>query len=58
MTRGATRRLNAMPHPNEELLRRGKEAFLRGDIDTVKELLADDTPAKNCAPGGAPRARV
>jgi ketosteroid isomerase-like protein len=42
MTRGATRRLNAMPHPNEELLRRGKEAFLRGDIDTVKELLADD----------------
>ena len=32
----------AMPQPNEELLRRGKEAFLRGDVDTVKELLADN----------------
>lgn len=31
-----------MPHSNEEPLRRGKEAFLRGDVDTVKELLADD----------------
>jgi len=31
-----------MPHPNEELLRRGKEAFLRGEIDSAKELLAED----------------
>lgn len=31
-----------MPHPNEELLRRGKEAFLRGEIETAKDLLADD----------------
>jgi ketosteroid isomerase-like protein len=31
-----------MPHPNEQLVRRGKEAFLHGDLDTVKEVLADD----------------
>ncbi|MGH2456478.1 MAG: nuclear transport factor 2 family protein [Candidatus Limnocylindria bacterium] len=31
-----------MAHPNEELLRRGKEAFLRGEVETAKELLADD----------------
>lgn len=29
-------------HPNAALLRKGKEAFLSGDIDTVKELLAED----------------
>ncbi len=32
----------ARTHPNAVLLRKGKEAFLRGDIETVKELLADD----------------
>jgi len=31
-----------MAHPNEELLRRGKEAFLRGEVETAKEILADD----------------
>lgn len=29
-------------HPNAALVRKGKEAFLRGDIDTVRELLSDD----------------
>ncbi|MGH8946694.1 MAG: nuclear transport factor 2 family protein [Acidimicrobiia bacterium] len=32
----------ARTHPNAALVRKGKEAFLRGDIETVKELLADD----------------
>ncbi len=31
-----------MGHPNEELLRKGLEAFARGDLDTVKEILAED----------------
>jgi uncharacterized protein len=31
-----------MTHPNAALLRRGKEAFLRGDIESASELLADD----------------
>ncbi len=32
-----------MAHPNEDLLRRGYEAFSRGDMDTLgKEVFADD----------------
>jgi ketosteroid isomerase-like protein len=31
-----------MAHPNEELLRRGYEAFSTGDLDTVFSLFADD----------------
>ena len=31
-----------MAHPNAELVARGYEAFGRGDVDTVLDLLADD----------------
>ncbi len=31
-----------MAHPNEELLRRGYDAFKRGDMETMAELFADD----------------
>jgi uncharacterized protein len=31
-----------MAHPNEDLLRRGYEAFTKGDIQTLGELFADD----------------
>jgi uncharacterized protein len=31
-----------MAHPNEDLLRRGYEAFAAGDIDTVLGIFADD----------------
>lgn len=31
-----------MAHPNEDLLRRGYEAFRSGDLDTMSELFADD----------------
>ena len=31
-----------MAHPNQELLQRGYEAFQRGDVPAVLELLADD----------------
>jgi uncharacterized protein len=31
-----------MAHPNEDLLRRGYQAFAAGDIDTVLSLFADD----------------
>ena len=31
-----------MAHPNEELLRRGYEAFATADLDTVFSLFADD----------------
>jgi uncharacterized protein len=31
-----------MAHPNEDLLRRGYEAFAAGDIDTVLSVFADD----------------
>ncbi len=27
-----------MAHPNEELIRRGYDAFARGDMDTLREL--------------------
>ncbi len=31
-----------MAHPNEDLLRRGYDAFAKGDMDTLNELFADD----------------
>lgn len=31
-----------MAHPNEELARKGYEAFAQGDLETVKSLLADN----------------
>jgi ketosteroid isomerase-like protein len=31
-----------MTHPNAELLRRGYDAFAKGDIETVRGLFADD----------------
>lgn len=31
-----------MAHPNEELLKRGYEAFGKGDLDTLRELFAPD----------------
>ena len=40
-----------MAHPNEDLLRRGYEAFGKGDMDTLNQLFADDivwhTPGKS-----------
>lgn len=32
-----------MTHPNEDVLRRGYAAFAEGDMDTLRELIADDT---------------
>jgi ketosteroid isomerase-like protein len=29
-------------HPNEDLVRRGYEAFAKGDLDTLNSLLSDD----------------
>ncbi len=31
-----------MAHPNEEMLRKGIDAFGKGDLDTVQSLFADD----------------
>jgi len=31
-----------MAHPNEDLLRKGFDAFGRGDMDALRELFADD----------------
>lgn len=31
-----------MAHPNEELARKGYEAFGAGDLDTIREIFADD----------------
>ncbi len=31
-----------MAHPNEDLLRRGYDAFIAGDMDTVLSIYADD----------------
>lgn len=31
-----------MAHPNEQLLRKGYEAFAQGDLETVKEIFAED----------------
>ena len=40
-----------MAHPNEDLARKGYEAFGKGDLDTLTELFADDiqwhTPGRN-----------
>ena len=32
-----------MAHPNEELVRRGYEAFNRGDVESLRQLFADTT---------------
>jgi ketosteroid isomerase-like protein len=32
-----------MAHPNEELVRRGYEAFNTGDVETLRQLFADTT---------------
>jgi uncharacterized protein len=42
----------AMAHPNEELVRRGFEAFAKGDLDTLHELF--DPDAVWHAPGRGP----
>lgn len=40
-----------MTHPNEDLMRRGYEAFIQGDIETLDELISDDitwhSPGRN-----------
>jgi hypothetical protein len=40
-----------MAHPNEELVRSGLDAFAKGDIDTLRQLFAQDaiwhTPGRN-----------
>jgi ketosteroid isomerase-like protein len=41
-----------MAHPNEELVRRGFEAFSKGDVDTLRELFGPD--AVWHAPGRGP----
>jgi uncharacterized protein len=41
-----------MAHPNEDLLRRGYQAFSTGDMDTVLSLMADDI-AWHLGPGEA-----
>jgi uncharacterized protein len=41
-----------MAHPNEELVRRGFEAFSKGDLDTLRELF--DPDAVWHAPGRGP----
>jgi ketosteroid isomerase-like protein len=33
---------DSMAHPNEELVRRGYQAFATGDVATLNELFADD----------------
>ena len=38
-----------MGHPNEDLVRRGYEAFARGDMDTMGQLMAPDVVHR--APG-------
>src|SRR5579872_4560042 len=43
-----------MAHPNEELMRKGYEAFGRGDLDTVREVFAEDIVWH--APGRSPLA--
>ena len=53
-----------MAHPNEELVRRGYEAFNNADVETLRELFADTTifhepghnpsPATSCATNCGP----
>jgi uncharacterized protein len=44
-----------MPHPNEELTRRAYDAFSRGDVDTLRQVFADDAvfhePGRNPVSG-------
>jgi uncharacterized protein len=44
-----------MAHPNEDLVRRGYNAFSQGDIETLRQLFADDTifhePGRNPVSG-------
>ena len=44
-----------MAHPNEELVRRGFDAFATGDVDTLRELLDQDAvwhaPGRNSLAG-------
>jgi uncharacterized protein len=44
-----------MAHPNEELTRRAYDAFSRGDVDTLRQLFADDAvfhePGRNPVSG-------
>ena len=44
-----------MAHPNEELVRRGFDAFATGDVDTLRELLDQDAvwhaPGRNPVAG-------
>ena len=44
-----------MAHPNEDLVRRGYEAFATGDMATLNELFADDivwhSPGRNALAG-------
>ncbi len=44
-----------MAHPNEELLRRGYEAFAKGDLDTVMSIFDEDIvwhePGRNALGG-------
>lgn len=32
-----------MAHPNEELVRRGYDAFAKADVDTLRQVFADNT---------------
>jgi uncharacterized protein len=32
-----------MAHPNEDLVRRGYDAFTKGDVDALRQVFADDT---------------
>jgi ketosteroid isomerase-like protein len=44
-----------MAHPNEDLVRRAYDAFSQGDIETLRQLFADDTifhePGRNPVSG-------
>jgi ketosteroid isomerase-like protein len=46
---------DSMAHPNEELVRRGYQAFATGDVATLNELFADDivwhAPGRNLLAG-------
>lgn len=41
-----------MAHPNEDLLRRGYQAFSNGDMATVLDILADNISWHVAGPGG------
>jgi ketosteroid isomerase-like protein len=45
-----------MAHPNEELTRRAYDAFSRDDVDTLRQVFADDAvfhePGRNSDSGG------